>query len=67
MDTGLDSSLKTASKKLVHKASEFIGNKIADAVTKWKDNNIEKQEPVGEIIIPLEKVDETLSKMRKVL
>ena len=67
MDTGLDSSLKTASKKVVHKVGEFIGNKIADAVTKWKDNNIEKQEPVGEIIIPLEKVDETLSKMRKVL
>ena len=67
LDTGLDSSLKTASKKVVHKAGEFIGNKIADAVTKWKDNNIEKQEPVGEIIIPLEKVDETLSKMRKVL
>ena len=31
MDTGLD-SLKTASKKVVHKAGEFIGNKITDAV-----------------------------------
>ena len=67
MDTGLDSFLKTASKKVIHKAGEFVGNEIADAGTKWNDINIEKQEPVGEIIIPLEKVDEILSKMRKVL
>ena len=33
MDTGLD-SLKTASKKVVYKAGEFLGNKTADAVTK---------------------------------
>ena len=45
MDTGLD-SLKTASKKVVHKAGEYLGNKIADTVTKSNDNNIEKQEPV---------------------
>ena len=31
VNTGLD-SLKNASKKVVHKAGEFIGNKIADAV-----------------------------------
>ena len=30
LDKGLD-----ASKKVVHKAGEFIGNKIADAVTNW--------------------------------
>ena len=36
LDTGLD-SLKTASKKVVHKAGEFIGNRIADAVTKSKN------------------------------
>ena len=33
------------SKKVVHKAGEFIGNKIADSVTKSNDDNNEKQEP----------------------
>ena len=33
LDTGLD-FLKTASKKVVHKAGEFLGNKITDSVTK---------------------------------
>ena len=32
MDTGLD-SLKTVSKKVVHKPGEFIGKKTADAVS----------------------------------
>ena len=58
MDTGLD-----ASKKVVHKAVAFTGNKVADAVlsktlatqTKSDDDNIEKQEPVTEIIIPPER------------
>ena len=49
MGTGLN-----ASKKVVYKAGEFLGNKIADAVTKSNDNN-EKQEPIEEIIIPPEK------------
>ena len=40
IDTGLD-----ASKKVVYKVVRFSGNKIADAVTKSNDNNIEKQEP----------------------
>ena len=40
LDAELD-SLKTASKKVVHKAGEFLGNKIADAVTKSNDNKIE--------------------------
>ena len=53
-DTGLD-SLKTASKKTVHKAGEFIGNIIADAVTKSNNNKIVKEEPAEEIIIPPEK------------
>ena len=39
MDAGLDTS-----KKVVHKEGEFIGNKIADAVTKSNEDNIEKQE-----------------------
>ena len=33
LDTGLD-SLKTTSKKVVHKSGEFLGNKIANAVAK---------------------------------
>ena len=56
-----------ASKKVVHKAGEFIGNKIADAVTISNDNNIKKQEPVEEIIIPPGKREEILNKLRKVL
>ena len=62
MDKGLD-----ASKKVVHKAGEFIGNKIADTVIKSNDDNIEKQEPVEEIIIPPEKREEILNKLRRVL
>ena len=63
---GLD-AVKTASKKLVHKAGEYIGNEIADAVTKSNDDNIKKEEPVEKIIIPPEKRDEILNKLRKVL
>ena len=59
MDTGLD-----ASKKVVHKAREFIGNKIAEAVTKSNDDGIEKQEPVEEIIIPPQESNEILNKLR---
>ena len=56
LDTGLD-ALKTAFKKVVHKTGEFLGNKIADAVTKSNDDKIKKQKPVEEIIILLEKRD----------
>ena len=70
MDTGLDSS-KATSKKVVHKADEFIGNKIADAITKSNDNKIVKPDEnprnVEEIIIQLEKRYEILNKLRKVL
>ena len=62
MDTGLDFS-----NKVVHKAGEFIGNKIADAVTKSNYNITEKQKPVEEIIIPPEKRDEILKKLRRTL
>ena len=62
LDTGLDSS-----KKVVHKAGEYIRNKIADAVTKLNDNNTEIQEPDEEIIIPPEKREEILNKLRRVL
>ena len=54
-------------KKVVQKPGEFIGNKIADTVTKSNDDNIEKQKPVEEIIIPPEKREEILSKLKKVL
>ena len=65
LNTGLDAA-KTASKKIVHKAGEFLGNKIADAITKSNDDNIEKQEPIEEVIIPSEKREEILNNLRKV-
>ena len=40
-----------ASKKVVHKAGQFVGNKIADALIKSHDDSIEKQEAVEEVII----------------
>ena len=60
LDKELD-SLKTASKKVVHKTGEFLGNKIADAVTKSKNDKIVKEEPVEEINIPPKKGDEILN------
>ena len=59
-------AVKTASKKVVRKAGEFLGNKTTGTVTKSKNNNIEK-EPVEEIGIPPEKIYEILNKLRKVL
>ena len=41
LDTGLD-SLKTASKKVVHRAGEYLGNKAADAVINSNDDKIAK-------------------------
>ena len=43
MDTGVD-SLKTASEKVVHKACEFLGKKIAHAITKSNNDKIVKPE-----------------------
>ena len=60
-------AVKTVSKKVVHKAGEFIRNNMADAVTKSNSNKLEKQEPAEEIIIPSVKRDEILNKLRKVL
>ena len=56
LDAGLD-AVKTAFKKLVHKAGEYFGNKIVDAVTKSNDDKIGKQQPFEKIIILLEKRD----------
>ena len=66
LDTGLD-SLKTASRKVVYEEDEFLENKIAGALTKSNDDNIEKQEPAEEIVIPSEKRGEILDKLRKLL
>ena len=52
LDEGLDASIK---------AGEFIGNKVADAVIK---PNYDNMEPVEEIIIPLEKREKILNKLR---
>ena len=41
LDTGLD-SLKTASKKVVHTAGKYLGNKVADAVINSNDDKIAK-------------------------
>ena len=49
LDTGLD-FLKTAFNEVVHKSGEFLGNIIADAVTKSNDDKIVKEEAVEEII-----------------
>ena len=55
MNTGFD-ALKTASKKVVHKAAEtigeFIGNKIVDKIVKTKYVIVENPRNVEEIIIP---------------
>ena len=56
-----------ASKKAVHKAGGYLGNKTADAITMSNDDNIGKQEPVEETIIPPEKREEILNKLRKEL
>ena len=66
LDIGLD-AVKTAFKKVVLKAGEFTGNEIGFAVTKSNDAKIDKKEPVEEIIIPLEKREEILNKLIKVL
>ena len=62
LNTGLD-----ASKKVSHKRSQYLGNKIADAVTKLSDDSIKKQEPVEELIVLPEKRDEIMDKLRKLL
>ena len=62
LDSSLD-ALNTASKKVVHKAGEFLGNKIAVSVTELNRDKIAKTEPVEEIIIPPEERDEILNKI----
>ena len=70
LDTRLD-DVKTASKKVVHKAGEFLENKTADAITKSNDDKIVKPDEnsrnVEEIVLPVEKRDEILNDLRQVL
>ena len=58
MDTGID-VLKTACKKVVHKAAEATGefreNKIAEKIVKSKHVNDENSRNVEEIIVTLKK------------
>ena len=56
LDKGLDPS-----KIEVHTSGEYFGKKIADAITKSNNDNIEKQEPVEEIIIPPEKKERNIN------
>ena len=54
-------------KELVHKTRKFLGHKIADGVTNSNNDNNKKQKTIKEIIIPPEKREEILNKLRKVL
>ena len=64
-------TFKNRFQKVVNKAGEFLGNKIACTVTKSNDDKIEKPDEnprnVEEIIIPPEKRDKILYKLRKIL
>ena len=74
MDTGIN-----ASKRVILEAAKsigkYLGNKIADAVTKSNDDNTMKAEPgidgnlrnVEVIIIPPEKREDILNELRQVL
>ena len=41
--------IKTATKKVTHKAVEFIGNKIADSLTRSSNDKVVKQERLEEM------------------
>ena len=51
MDTVLD-AVKTASKKLVHKAGEFIGNKTAEAIT-VSNESTKSNEQLSQVMVIL--------------
>ena len=59
LNTGVD-VLITTSKTVVHKAVDFLGKKIADAISQSNDDKIVKSETVEEVIIPPEKREEIL-------
>ena len=66
LDTELD-PLKTASKKVVHKTVEFLGNEIVDAVNISYKAKIVKTKFVEERIIPPEKREDILIELRQLL
>ena len=66
LNTVLD-SLKTATKKIFHKTSEFLGDKIADVVANSYYNKIVKIKSVEEIITPREKREEISNELRQAL
>ena len=49
------------------KAGQVLENKPEDAVTKSNDDKIMKQEPVDKTVLPLDKRDEILDKLTKIL
>ena len=55
--------LKAASKKIVHKAGEFLQNRITNAVTNSNEDKVVKEGPVKDMIIPPEERDEILNKL----
>ena len=70
LDTGLD-AVKTVSKKVAHKASEFLGNETADAATKSNNDKIvtpdKNPRNVEEMINLPEIRNEIINKLRQLL
>ena len=66
MNTGVD-SLKTASRKVVRKTGEFLGNKMADTVTSSYNDKIVKAKSVEERVILPEKREKILNEIRHIL
>ena len=64
-------AVKTTSKKVVHKAVEFLGNEIPDEETKSNDVTIietdENPGNVGKTITSRKKRDKILNKLKKIL
>ena len=72
MDTGTKTgtnALKTASKKVIHKAAtgEFLRKKITDKIVKLKSVTDENSRNIDEIILPPKKREDILNELRKVL
>ena len=72
LDTGTKTgtnALKTASKKVIHKAAtgEFLGKKIADKIVKLKPVIDENSRNIDEIILPTKKREDILHELRKAL
>ena len=70
LNTGLD-AIKSVSKKVVHRAGEYVGNKVADAVTQSNDDKIVKPDEnpgnIEEIRVPLKKGEKILNELKLAL